>query len=127
MIDHFGISVADFAAAKSFYDKALAPIGASLLMMVPEEFTDGEKVGGYGIDRPVFWINEGGKQSPQTHAAFTAQSRSQVDQFYKDAIAAGGDGNGAPGLRPHYHENYYGAFVRDPDGNNIEVVCHKPE
>lgn len=127
MIDHTGFSVTDFDAAKAFYDKALAPIGASLLMMVPEEFTDGVKVGGYGVEQPVFWINEGEKQVPPIHIAFTAENRSQVDAFYEAAIAAGGEDNGAPGPRPHYHEHYYGAFVLDKDGHNIEVVCHKPE
>ena len=127
MIDHAGFSVTGFEKAKAFYDKALAPIGASLLYMVPEEFTGGEKVGGYGIDRPVFWLNEGGEQNPKLHFAFSASSRSQVDKFYQAALEAGGEDNGAPGLRPHYHEHYYGAFVRDPDGHNIEVVCHLPE
>jgi catechol 2,3-dioxygenase-like lactoylglutathione lyase family enzyme len=127
MIDHMGISVTDFDAAKAFYDKALAPLGASLVMTVPPEFTGGVKVGGYGRERPVFWLTEGEKQTPPVHVAFTAESRADVDAFYAAAIAAGGEDNGAPGLRPHYHENYYGAFVRDPDGHNIEAVCHKPE
>jgi len=127
MIDHVGFGIRDFETSKNFYDKALAPIGASLLYMVPEEFTDGEKVGGYGIDRPVLWIHEGEQQSPSIHIAFTASSRTQVDAFYQAALAAGGEDNGVPGLRPHYHENYYGAFVRDLDGHNIEVVCHEPE
>jgi catechol 2,3-dioxygenase-like lactoylglutathione lyase family enzyme len=127
MIDHMGISVTDFDAAKAFYDKALAPLGASLVMTVPPEFTGGVKVGGYGRERPVFWLTEGEKQTPPVHVAFTAESRANVDAFHAAAIAAGGEDNGAPGLRPHYHENYYGAFVRDPDGHNIEAVCHKPE
>lgn len=127
MIDHMGISVTDFDAAKAFYDKALAPLGASLVMTVPPEFTGGVKVGGFGRERPVFWLHEGEKQTPPVHVAFTAESRADVDAFYAAAIAAGGEDNGAPGLRPHYHENYYGAFVRDPDGHNIEAVCHKPE
>lgn len=127
MIDHIGISVTSFDAAKAFYDKALAPLGASLVMTVPPEFVGGRKVGGYGRDRPVFWLTEGNRQIPPIHVAFTADSRADVDAFYEAAIAAGGTDNGAPGLRPHYHENYYGAFVRDPDGHNIEAVCHKPE
>ena len=127
MIDHIGFGVRDFEKSQAFYEKALAPIGASLLYMVPEEFTGGEKVGGYGTDRPVFWLHEGEPQSPAIHIAFTASSRSQVDAFYEAALASGGEDNGAPGLRPHYHEHYYGAFVRDPDGHNIEVVCHNPE
>lgn len=127
MIDHVGFGVTDFEEAKAFFDKALSPIGASLLMMVPEAITGGEKVGGYGIDNPVFWLHEGEPQSPPLHVAFTASSRTQVDAFYAAALEAGGEDNGAPGLRPHYHEHYYGAFVRGPDGHNIEVVCHTAE
>ena len=127
MIDHMGFGVTNFDAAKEFFEKALAPIGGSLLMMVPEEFTGGEKVGGFGVDNPVFWLHEGEPQSPPLHVAFTASSRSQVDAFYEAALEAGGEDNGSPGLRPHYHEHYYGAFVRGPAGHNIEVVCHIPE
>lgn len=127
MIDHSGISVSDFAVAKAFYDRALAPLGASLLYMVPKEHTGGVEVGGYGRDRPTFWLSEDGPQNPPAHFAFSAENRAQVDAFYEAAIAAGGTDNGAPGLRPHYHEHYYGAFVLDPDGNNMEAVCHAPE
>lgn len=128
MIDHLGINVADFDASKAFYDKAMAPLGASLLYMVPLEYTGGEKVGGYGRDRPVFWLQEGKDgQKAHQHVAFTARSRAEVDAFHAAALAAGGKDNGGPGLRPHYHENYYGAFVFDPDGNNVEAVCHVPE
>jgi len=128
MIDHLGISVADFDASKAFYDKAMAPLGASLLYMVPQEYTDGAKVGGYGRDRPVFWLH-GGKDKPKDHqhVAFTARSRAEVNAFHAAALAAGGKDNGGPGLRPHYHPNYYGAFVFDPDGNNVEAVCHAAE
>lgn len=127
MIDHSGISVSDFEVATKFYDRALAPLGASLLFTVPLEHTGGEKVVGYGRERPTFWLNEGGAQTPPSHFAFAAENRAQVDAFYEAAIAAGGRDNGAPGLRPHYHEHYYGAFVLDPDGNNMEAVCHTPE
>ncbi|WP_265515583.1 VOC family protein [Nitratireductor luteus] len=127
MIDHIGIRTADFEAAKAFYDKALAPLGASLLMVVPPEYTDGVKVGGYGRDRPVYWLSEGEPASEPKHVAFTANSRAEVDAFHAAALAAGGKDNGAPGLRPHYHLDYYGAFVIDPDGNNVEAVCHRPE
>lgn len=127
MIDHSGISVSDFAKAKSFYDQALAPLGASLLYMVPKEHTGGVNVGGYGRDRPTFWLNEGGAQTPPLHFAFSAESQAQVDDFHAAALTAGGKDNGAPGLRLHYHKDYYGAFVLDPDGNNIEAVCHVPE
>ena len=126
MIDHLGITVSDFDASKAFYDKALAPLGASLIMMVPAEYA-GVKVGGYGREKPDFWLHEGKDAGPGRHYAFTARSRAEVDAFYKAAMAAGGRENGAPGLRPHYHANYYGAFVFDPDGNNIEAVCHGSE
>ena len=128
MIDHLGIDVADFDASKAFYDKAMAPLGASLLYMVPQEHTGGAKVGGYGRDRPVFWLQEGKDgQKAHQHVAFTARSRAEVEAFHAAALAAGGKDNGGPGLRPHYHANYYGAFVFDPDGNNVEAVCHAPE
>ncbi len=127
MIDHTGISVADFEVSKAFYDKAMAPLGASLLYMVPAEFTGGAKVGGYGRDRPTFWLHESANTGPGRHYAFTARSRAEVDAFHAAALAAGGKDNGAPGPRPHYHANYYGAFAFDPDGNNIEAVCHAPE
>ena len=127
MIDHTSLSVADADAAIAFYDAALAPLGASLMMTVPPEFTGGVKVVGYGRDRPTFWLHQGEKQTPPVHMAFTAATRAEVDAFHAAAMAAGGTDNGPPGLRPHYHPNYYGAFVRDPDGNNIEAVCHRPE
>ena len=126
MIDHTGIAVRDFDASKRFYDAALASLGASLVMMVSEEYTDGLKVGGYGYDRPQFWLHESSEPGPGRHYAFAADTRAEVDAFYEAALAAGGRDNGGPGLRPHYHPNYYGAFVFDPDGNNIEAVCHAP-
>lgn len=127
MIDHTGISVADFEKSKTFYDAALAPLGAKLLYMVPEQYTGGVKVGGYGRTKPDFWLHEGKDTGPGRHYAFTAENRAAVDAFYAAAMTAGGRDNGAPGLRPHYHKDYYGAFVFDPDGNNIEAICHKPE
>jgi catechol 2,3-dioxygenase-like lactoylglutathione lyase family enzyme len=127
MIDHTGLSVSDADAAIAFYDAALKPLGAALLATVPPEFTGGVKVVGYGRDRPTFWLHEGERQQPPVHMAFTAATRAEVAAFYAAAMAAGGNDNGPPGLRPHYHPNYYGAFVRDPDGNNIEAVCHRPE
>ncbi|NGN40704.1 VOC family protein [Mesorhizobium sp. CGMCC 1.15528] len=127
MIDHLGISVSNFDASKTFYDQAFAPLGASLLYVVPPEYTGGKKVGGYGRERPVFWLHEASPTGPGRHYAFTARSRAEVDAFHKAALAAGGKDNGAPGLRPHYHADYYGAFVFDPDGNNVEAVCHAPE
>jgi catechol 2,3-dioxygenase-like lactoylglutathione lyase family enzyme len=127
MIDHTGISVKDFDASKAFYDKVFAPLGAKLLYMVPEQFTGGVKVGGYGREKPDFWLHENAETGPGRHYAFKARTRAEVDAFYEAAIAAGGRDNGAPGPRPHYHPNYYGAFVFDPDGNNVEAVCHAPE
>jgi catechol 2,3-dioxygenase-like lactoylglutathione lyase family enzyme len=128
MIDHMGIKVADFDRAKAFYDAAFAPLGASLLYMVPAEYTGGVKVGGYGRERAVYWLHEGTPPADHhQHIAFTANSRAEVDAFHSAAIAAGGRDNGPPGLRPHYHPNYYAAFVFDLDGNNIEAVCHAPE
>ncbi|HUN13196.1 MAG TPA: VOC family protein [Rhabdaerophilum sp.] len=127
MIDHTGISVADYGRAKAFYDAAFAALGARVVMSVPLEHTGGRHVDGYGRDKPDFWLHEGGEPGPGRHYAFTARSRAEVDAFYRAAMAAGGRDNGAPGLRPHYHPNYYGAFVFDPDGNNVEAVCHRPE
>lgn len=126
MIDHTGITVSDFDRSKIFYDEAMAPLGASLLFMVPAEHTGGVKVGGYGRERPTFWLHEADHSAHRQHIAFTARSRAEVDAFYAAALAAGGKDNGAPGLRPHYHPDYYGAFVFDPDGYNIEAVCHMP-
>ena len=127
MIDHTGIPVSNWEKAKTFYDAAFAPLGISLLHIVPEQFTAGVKVVGYGRGNPDFWLTESGEAGPGRHYAFTAASRADVDAFYAAALAAGGRDNGAPGLRPHYHEHYYGAFVLDPDGNNVEAVCHAAE
>ncbi len=126
MIDHCGICVTDWTKAKAFYDAAFAPLGVTMLMTVPKEHTGGKNIGGYGRAKPDFWLHEGGAAGPGRHYAFTARSRAEVDAFYAAAIAAGGRDNGAPGLRPHYHADYYGAFVFDPDGNNVEAVCHAP-
>ncbi len=100
MIDHTGLSVSDFAAAKAFYNAALAPLGHTLQMMIPDTHSGGRKVGGYGSDRPHFWLTEGAAQTPPIHIAFTARNRTDVDAFHAAAIAAGGTDNGAPGLRP---------------------------
>lgn len=126
MIDHLGFPVSDLSKSKVFYEKALAPLGIGIVMEVTAEMTGGTYAGyGFGKQRPQFWIGTGPHTASGMHIAFTAESRAEVDAFYKAAIAAGGKDNGAPGLRPHYHENYYGAFVLDPDGHNIEAVCHK--
>ena len=126
MIDHVGIFVSDWAKSQAFYDAALGAIGASLLALVPEQFTGGIKVGGYGRQKPDFWLTENHTPGSGRHYAFVANNRAEVDAFYAAALATGGRDNGAPGLRPQYHPDYYGAFVFDPDGNNIEAVCHAP-
>lgn len=127
MIDHFGISVSDFDAAKAFYLSALAPLGVTWQMTVPPEHVGGVKVGGMGVNSASFWLSEGEPQKPPLHYAFAAKSRADVDAFYAAAMKAGGKDNGGPGLRRHYHACYYGAFVYDADGNNVEAVCHTPE
>jgi catechol 2,3-dioxygenase-like lactoylglutathione lyase family enzyme len=128
MIDHTGLSVSDPIKSRNFYDKALAPLGYILLTELPKEFTGGRVVLGYGqAPKPDFWISEGKPNVPPIHLAIRANTRKAVDSFYQAALASGGTDNGAPGLRPHYHEQYYGAFVLDPDGHNIEAVCHIAE
>ena len=128
MLDHIGFAVSDYARSRAFYTKALAPLGYVPVMDVTREETGGYEGTGFGANgRPYFWIGNGKTPSGSLHVAFTAASRADVESFYKAAIAAGGRDNGSPGLRPHYHANYYGAFVFDPDGNNIEAVCHAPE
>jgi catechol 2,3-dioxygenase-like lactoylglutathione lyase family enzyme len=122
MLDHVTIGVSDVERSKKFYDRALRPLGIARL------YAEAEQYAGYGVSpKAFFWI--GRREGPQAgaHIALTANNRTTVDRFYEAAIAAGGRDNGAPGLRPHYHANYYGAFVLDPDGHNIEAVCHLPE
>jgi catechol 2,3-dioxygenase-like lactoylglutathione lyase family enzyme len=128
MLDHIGLSVTDFERAKAFYHAALKPLGLGAIMEVTAEETGGDAHAGFGEnDKAFFWIGTGAKPRGGTHVAFTAKTRAEVEAFYRAALAAGGRDNGAPGLRPEYHSNYYGAFVFDPDGNNIEAVCHRPE
>jgi len=128
MIDHTGLDVSDYEKSKAFYSAALAPLGYSVIMEVPREHTGGVGVAGLGEKgKPDFWIHEGTPQTPRVHVAFGVTSRALVDAFYEAALAAGGKDNGKPGPRPHYHAGYYGAFVLDPDGHNIEAVCHRPE
>lgn len=127
MIDHVGVTVSDPAKSRRFYEQALAPLGYKVLMEIPVEFTGGAVVLGLGVPpRPDFWVNQGTPQVPHIHLAFHADSHAAVDGFYRAAIAAGGRDNGPPGPRPHYHKDYYGAFVLDPDGHNIEACCHTP-
>lgn len=129
MLDHVGIAVADARRSRAFYDLALAPLGIEMLMEVGSEHTEsGGTAYGYGKGRqPFFWFGDNEKVGKGFHVAFTVDSRELVDAFYEAALAAGGTDNGAPGLRPDYHPNYYGAFVLDPDGHNVEAVCHRPE
>ncbi len=126
MIDHTGIAVSDLARSRAFYEKALAPLGYVPIVELPA-LVGGEVFAvGFGVPpKPDFWVGGGQPQASNVHIAFRADSRAVVDAFYEAAMAAGGRGNGAPGLRPHYHPNYYGAFVLDPDGHNIEAVCHR--
>ncbi len=125
MIDHTGLTVRDPGASRRFYEGALAPLGYRVVMEVPKEYTGGKVVLGYGVPpKPDFWVAEGIPGEPRVHIAFRAESRAVVEAFYRAALAAGGRDNGPPGLRPHYHANYYGAFVLDPDGHNVEAVYH---
>jgi catechol 2,3-dioxygenase-like lactoylglutathione lyase family enzyme len=127
MFDHIGFSTPDVTRSRAFYEKALAPLGIRCLMEVTPEMTgDGSTHLGFGKERPQFWIGTGPRHQPGIHVAFAAESRALVDAFHAAAIAAGGRDNGPPGIRAHYHPDYYGAFVLDPDGHNIEAVCHKP-
>lgn len=121
MFDHVGFGVSDYAGSKAFFLKALHPLGVTVVMEGP-----------YGVglgknNKPSLWMYESSEKPAPLHLAFAAANRSQVDEFYRAALEAGGKDNGAPGLRPHYHANYYGAFIIGPDGHNVEAVCHKLE
>jgi catechol 2,3-dioxygenase-like lactoylglutathione lyase family enzyme len=123
MLDHIGFGVFDYARSRAFYLQALAPLGVGIVMEVTREQA-GHSAAGFGKDgKPFFWIAQG--EVAPLHVAFAANGREEVDAFYRAAIAAGGRDNGPPGLRAHYHPNYYGAFVLDPDGHNVEAVCHR--
>ena len=121
MLDHIGLNVSDFEASKAFYLRALEPLGIRTVM----EFPEWKSLGLGDGQKPYLWIHERGTPSTSTHVALVVTDVETVDAFHAAAIAAGGTDNGAPGLRPHYHPSYYGAFVLDPDGNNIEAVCHR--
>ena len=121
MLDHVTLKISDLARSKAFYDAALKPLGITHL------YGEAEIFAGYGIPpKAFFWIGLSAAPITGAHVALTAPNRATVDAFHTAAIAAGGTDNGKPGLRPHYHANYYGAFVLDPDGHNIEAVCHHP-
>lgn len=128
MLDHVGIPVSNYETSKVFYSKVLKPLGYELVFEVSSKENGGNPQAGFGEnDKPQFWIGVGKPIKGRVHFAFVAKSRDAVRAFYDAAMKAGGSDNGAPGLRPHYHENYYGAFVLDPDGQNIEAVCHLAE
>ena len=122
MLDHVGFAVSDYARSKAFYQEALAPLGISLLMEPIAE------AAGFGRDgKPFFWIEARGRPvEGRLHIAFAVADHATVDAFHAAALAAGATDNGAPGPRPIYHEHYYGGYVLDPDGHNIEAVCHRP-
>ena len=121
MFDHVGINVRDYGASRAFYERALAPIGYRIVMDMEQfqavAFGPGEK--------PIFWVAQREPFGTGTHVAFTCDDRATVDAFHAAAVEAGGADNGPPGIREHYHPTYYGAFVLDPDGNNVEAVCHR--
>jgi len=121
MLDHVTIGVSNIARAVAFYDRALAPLGVERL------YAEGTSAFGYGSEKKAyFWIGQRETVLTGAHIAFAAGDRGTVDAFHEAALAAGGRDNGAPGLRPQYHAHYYGAFILDPDGHNIEAVCHRP-
>jgi len=130
LLDHVSLGVGNLEKSRAFYDAALKPLGCRRVY-------DLDMLSGYGAsaDEPSFWIGGPDAAAPElnvvpsagSHVAFAAESRAAVDAFYAAAMANGGRDNGRPGLRPEYHESYYGAFVLDPDGHHIEAVCHNPE
>jgi catechol 2,3-dioxygenase-like lactoylglutathione lyase family enzyme len=123
VIDHVGVNVRDFAASRRFYEHALEPLGYHVLIA----FDEWNSAGFGQEDKPVFWIAQREPLGTGTHVAFSSPDRATVDRFYAAALEAGGTDNGPPGLREHYHSTYYSAFVLDPDGNNVEAVCHRAE
>lgn len=121
MLDHVTIGVSDIGRSREFYDRALKPLGIARL------HAEGATFAGYGSDgKAFFWIGLRGAAQSSVHVAFAAPDRATVDAFFTAALAAGAQDNGKPGLRPQYHPDYYGAFVLDPDGHNIEAVCRSP-
>jgi catechol 2,3-dioxygenase-like lactoylglutathione lyase family enzyme len=127
MIDHTGINVSNVEKSKEFYTKTLSPFGYQLIKELDASGAGFISLAGFGTDRaPDFWISQGEVNTPRIHIAFRAETCEIVQAFYTAALDAGGKDNGTPGLRPHFHPNYYGAYVLDPDGHNIEAVCHFP-
>ena len=124
MFDHVGLNVADLETSRRFFERALAPLGYRVVM----DFSEYGAVGfGTSDDKPEFWVGARDPRGTGTHVAFAASDRATVEGFHEAALAAGGTDNGPPGIRHDYHPTYYGTFVLDPDGNNIEAVCHRPE
>ncbi|NJM67749.1 MAG: VOC family protein [Acaryochloris sp. RU_4_1] len=127
MIDHTGINVSNFKKSKEFYAKTLNPLGYQLIKELDTSGAGFISLAGFGTQGvPDFWISQGEVNAPRIHIAFRAETREIVQAFYTAALDAGGKDNGTPGLWPHFHPNYYGAYVLDPDGHNIEAVCHFP-
>lgn len=120
MLDHVSLRVTDLMKSRDFYMRSLLPLGATILFEEPETFV------GFGDNTPIFWVTpaKDGQVTTGAHVAFSAKTREMVDGFYNEALAAGGHDNGAPGIRSEYEDDYYAAFILDPDGNNIEAVCH---
>jgi catechol 2,3-dioxygenase-like lactoylglutathione lyase family enzyme len=121
MCDHVGFGVSNLPESKAFFLAALAPLRVALVMEGPFGVGIGQN------NKPSLWLHETQGRPAPLHIAFVATSRAEVDAFHKATLAAGGRDNGSPGLRPHYHPSYYGAFVIGPDGHNVEAVCHKAE
>ena len=121
MFDHRGFAVADYTVSKSFFLKALEPLGVGMVMEGEHGLGSGSK------GKPSLWLFQTAEKPLPMHIAFAAETCQQVDDFHRAALSAGGRDNGAPGIRAHYHPNYYSAFVIGPDGHNVEAVCHQPE
>ena len=127
MLDHIGVDVTDIAKSRAFYETALKPLGYRVIQELTAEQTGGNRVVMFGIEAPEFVIAEDKAPGLGNHFAFRAETPAAVDAFHAAALKAGGKDNGPPGLRPNYGPNYYAAFAYDPDGFNIEAVCHAPE
>jgi catechol 2,3-dioxygenase-like lactoylglutathione lyase family enzyme len=123
VFDHVGLNVADFATSKRFFEQALSPLGYRVVM----DFSQFGAAGFGAEDKPEFWVSARDPRGTGTHVAFQASDHATVDSFHAEALAAGGTDNGPPGTREEYHPSYYAAFVLDPDGNNIEAVCHQAQ
>lgn len=131
MIDHLSTYARDYLKTKNFYAAVFSELGFGLqteMIATWNKYFPTQRMCAFGPEsKPVFWVIEVKEAYTPRHVAFTASSRAEVDAFYKAALALGAEGNGEPGLRPQYHEHFYGAFVIDPDGNNAEAICHSPE